>query len=106
LPVDLALSAKGKEIEVKIAAGEAVDATLWLLSVAPSLTQDIKRGENAGETITYTNVVRNMVPAAMWKGEAFSGKWMKDAVMTADGSVCVAILQREKTGSVLGIAQA
>ncbi len=31
---------------------------------------EIKKGENSGSTIEYHNVVRKMVPAGMWHGEA------------------------------------
>lgn len=81
------------------------EATLWLMAIEPEFSQKIERGENTGTTVTYYNVVRNMVPAAMWKGEAFSGSWMRNAVMTKDCKSCIAVLQRDKTGPVLGLAR-
>ena len=82
------------------------EATLWLLAIAPSIGQVIAKGENAGQTVTYYNVVRNLVPAALWKGEAYDGRWMREAVMPKDCTQCVAVLQRDKTGPVLGVARA
>lgn len=107
LSVPLTLEVTQSEIKVDIAATPFEgEATLWLMAVAPSIEVKIERGENSGKSITYHNVVRNMVPATMWKGEAFSGKWMRDAVMTPESKSCIAVLQRERTGPLLGLARA
>jgi hypothetical protein len=101
----LKLDVTGKEINIAIPkADTSVEATLWLMAIAPRISQKIERGENAGSEIEYVNVVRNLVPAAMWKGEAFQGSWMRDAVMTKDATQLVAVLQKNKVGPVLGLA--
>ncbi|WP_297768500.1 DUF1223 domain-containing protein [uncultured Roseovarius sp.] len=41
-----------------------------LVRYMPEETVAIERGENAGETITYTNIVTEMVRLARWDGEA------------------------------------
>jgi hypothetical protein len=104
---NLTLEVTKKEIKVAIA-DQSFDgeATLWLMAVTPAIQQKIERGENSGKSITYHNSVRNLVPAAMWKGGPYQGAWMRDAVMPADCTSCVAVLQRERTGTVLGLAQA
>jgi hypothetical protein len=107
LAAHLSLTLDDKAISVTIeAAPVSGEATLWLMAIAPEVKQAIGRGENSGEDITYVNVVRNLVPAAMWKGEAYSGSWMRDAVMTPDCTSCIAVLQTEKTGPLLGVARA
>jgi hypothetical protein len=96
-----------EEISVSIEADAAVgDATLWLFAVAPKLQQAIARGENAGESIAYYNVVRNMVPAAMIAGGTYEGSWRPDTIITKDAKFCVAVLQQGKTGRVLAVARA
>jgi hypothetical protein len=105
--ISLSLTVTKKEIKVDIPDQPFDgDSTLWLMAIAPSIEQRIERGENAGKSVTYHNVVRNLVPAAMWKGGAYQGSWMRDAVMTAQCKSCIAVLQRERTGTVLGIARA
>jgi hypothetical protein len=105
--VPLSLKVTAKEISVSIPQQKfSGDATLWLMAFVPAITQVIERGENAGEKITYHNVVRNMVPAAMWRGEEYKGSWMRDAVMPADCTGCIAVLQQDKTGPLLGLARA
>lgn len=106
-PTKLNLEMTAKEIKVDIPDQSFNgEATLWLMAIASEKKQKIERGENAGEVITYHNSVRNLVPAAMWKGGAYQGSWMRDAVIPADCKSCVAVLQRERTGAVLGLARA
>jgi hypothetical protein len=106
LVANVSMSVTNKEISVTIDKADfSADATLWLMAVTPQVAQKIERGENAGEDIVYHNVVRKLVPAAMWKGEAYRGSWMKDAVMTPDCKSCIAVLQKDKVGPVLGIAR-
>jgi hypothetical protein len=107
LPISMRLSLTDKEIHAQIdAQSYKGDATLWLMAVAPEVSQDIKRGENAGKSITYHNVVRNMVPAAMWRGENLKASWMREAVMPPDCRFCVTVLQEGKAGRVLAVARA
>lgn len=106
LPAHLKLTVTDNEIRAEVAQFMPIGAaTLWLMAVEKEARQEITRGENAGKSITYHNVVCNMVPAAMWRGEALKASWMRNAVMTRDASFCVAVLQRDKTGPVLGIAR-
>src|SRR5262249_40020247 len=38
------------------------EATIWLAAIAKSIEVPIQRGENEGKTITYYNVVRELIP--------------------------------------------
>lgn len=106
LQVSLKLSMTPKEIKVEIPSSQAaLEATLWLMAIETRVEQKIIRGENTGATITYHNVVRNLVPAAMWKGEAYKGSWMRDTVMTKNSKSCIAVLQTGQAGGVLGLAK-
>jgi hypothetical protein len=106
LDVRIELQQTKKNLLVKLPAQAfSGEATLWLMAIAPSVTQAIGHGENADTTVTYHNVVRSMVPATMWSGQAFIGEWMRDAVMPADCTGCIAVLQRDKTGPVIGLAR-
>lgn len=106
LPAHLTLTMTEKEITAEVAQFMPIgEATLWLMAVEKEARQEITRGENAGKDITYHNVVCNMVPAAMWKGEVLKASWLRSAVMPPDATFCVAVLQRDKTGPVLGVAR-
>ncbi len=102
--VPVAVSAGENEIQIDLGAGLVTgDATLWLLSVAPEVTVKIERGENSGSTITYHNVVRNLVPAGMWNGEAKQIVMPRKSIMTKDCKSCIAVLQSGMTGPLLGL---
>ncbi len=104
-PVDVSLNGGPKDISVSVDAGEpGAGATLWIMPILDKVTVKIEKGEIAGKEITYVNVVRRLVPAGMWKGEAMSLTLPKDGLMTADSTACVALLQEGKVGRVLGCA--
>jgi hypothetical protein len=106
LVVDIDLFVSDQKISVSIPAAEFQgEATLWLMAVEPRVKQKIERGENSGRDIEYVNVVRNLVPAAMWSGEKYEGTWMRDVVMTKGTTALVAVLQSNKVGKVLGLAR-
>jgi len=58
----------------------------------------------AGREVTYTNVVRKLMPAAMWTGAAMKLSLPRESLLTPDATGCVALLQRDKLGPILGAA--
>ena len=107
--VVMQVKADGGDIEVAVptwsAAGTApIDATLWLVKITPSVPVAVARGENAGQTITYHNVVRELTSVGHWMGEANSTRLKHDAVADCKPGTCAVILQQGGTGSVLGAA--
>ncbi|MEM1298629.1 MAG: DUF1223 domain-containing protein [Pseudomonadota bacterium] len=56
-------------LEANIAGGQAgQDCTIWVASYAKTRSVGIERGENAGETITYHNVVEDLMQVGPWRG--------------------------------------
>jgi hypothetical protein len=105
LAADLSLAVDDMEITITMGDGAAIlEATLWLMAIAPHVEVKIDRGENTGSTIAYSNVVRNLVPAGMWNGKSNVIKLPRKGIFTADSKSCLAVLQRGKVGSVLGLA--
>jgi hypothetical protein len=103
--VSVTVSAKQNELIIDIGDGAAVEGTLWLMSVNPAVEVAIERGENSGSKITYHNVVRNLVPAGMWKGSAKQIVMPRKSVVAANCKSCIAVLQRDETGPLLGIGR-
>jgi hypothetical protein len=103
--VAVSLSSGAREVRVEVgdAPSQALhsDATIWVASLVPQAVVHIERGENAGRTVTYTNVVRKIVPAGMWHGRRTTLTLPKPALM-AEGMFCVALLQADNTGPILG----
>lgn len=102
-PVGLSIADRGKELVVEAGAGTG-EATLWVMPILDSVTVKIEKGEMAGREVSYTNVVRRLVPAAMWTGSASRVSLPKDGLMTPDATGCVALLQKDKVGPILGAA--
>ena len=89
--------------------GTKIDhAALWLAIYRSEVTVPIKRGENTGKTITYSNVVRKLRPIAMWDGDQMSVDLPKSEVTKAKAKRCAVILQAEndagQPGRILGAA--
>lgn len=73
---------------------------LWLAFYSGAVTVDIGRGENTGREITYTNVVRHIIPAGTWDGHEARYKVKIPQGSRADN--CAALLQSDKTHAILG----
>jgi hypothetical protein len=106
--IPLSIFANDAEFQINVAAAPpgvpAPLASLWFVAVAPRIPVEIEKGENAGQKITYLNVVRKLVPAGMWHGERANFTLPKDSVVTEDSTSCVALLQVKPLGRVLGCA--
>lgn len=108
VPVTMRRGEGTVEIEV---AGHAVAftgaATIRLVLITSEADVTITRGENAGSSIEYYNVVREMRPIGMWHGETVRISLPQDEIM-ADGVDACAILVQEDLasgpGAIVGAA--
>jgi hypothetical protein len=80
------------------------DATLWLAVISKSVEVDIKRGENQGRTVTYNNVVRELIPIGMWNGKPMTVRLPRDSFMRPGTERCAVLLQQGKAGPIVGAA--
>lgn len=104
-PVSITTRSRELVIEVAAAGRERLrtDATVWVVSVAPEVVIEIRRGENAGRIMRYTNVVRKIIPVGIWHGDELSLSLPKAAILS-DGSTCATLLQVDGTGPIIGAA--
>jgi len=73
LSVPLAVVERNGKIDISIGAAKTASpqsASVYLLALASSRTVTVQRGENAGSTLTYSNVVRAMTKIGDWNGAA------------------------------------
>jgi len=68
MTLPIRLTDASSRLRVEIPAGTGEPATIYVLRVERSRTVKIGRGENAGHSITYTNVVRAMNEIGQWTG--------------------------------------
>jgi hypothetical protein len=87
-------------------AREVREATIWLGVVQTAGIVDIKRGENSGKNIVYTNVVRDLTPIGLWKGQALKIQIPRGAVMLAETQKSVVLIQEGRSGPIVGAAWA
>ncbi len=102
------------EVEAKRANGRiAVDAGagperrggVWLVEAQPQATVAVGRGENAGRTLVYVNVVRRMTRLGDWNGAAVHF----ETTVAGDGGEFFALVQAgaaNRPGAILGAARA
>jgi hypothetical protein len=86
-------------------AGASVkEATIWLAVMSSSVEVPITRGENRGKTITYTNVVRELIPIGMWSGKAVTVQLERHTFMQKDAERGAVLVQQGKAGPIIGAA--
>ena len=58
--------------------------------ISASVTVPITRGENQGKTVTYNNVVRDLMPIGMWNGKPMTVQLERHSFMRpgADAVPC------------------
>ena len=105
--VPMAIERRGDEFVVTAEAAESGgrSGTVWLMSVMPRVRVEVERGENAGQTLTYYNVVRNITPGGMWHGEKLSLNLPVNGVFKDCCTACVALLQVGSVGPIIGAAR-
>lgn len=95
---------------IKIETGDAPpgfhykDATIWFAVVQKRAEVPIERGDNKGKTLTYTNIVREMLPVGSWNGKAMSLQLARTAIMRPETEAAVVLLQEGKAGPIIGAA--
>jgi hypothetical protein len=106
VPVRLS-SANGKlVIDVGAAPqGAAKDATVWLAVIAKAVKVSIERGENRGKSVTYANVVRELMPVGTWSGKAMTVQLERHTFMSEGTGRCAVLVQQGRAGAIVGAAQ-
>lgn len=98
--VDLSVARSDMTAEVTLS-GRGAAATLYLVTYKPSADVRVKRGENAGRTLSYHSIVTGLEPLGNWDGrgtESFT-------VTLSDGAHMAVILQDKKLGPIQAAAR-
>jgi hypothetical protein len=93
-------------IEIGAAAdgADAKEATIWLAVLQKSGQVAIKRGENSGKTLTYTNIVRELTPVGLWTGKPTVIQLAQTAVMSPETEDLIVLVQEGVAGPIIGAA--
>jgi hypothetical protein len=108
VPISLAEAADAVTVNIGAAPAALPHATLWLVMYDRSVSVPINRGENAGRTITYTDVVRKLRPVAMWTGAPMSVSLAKSEMEHVNADGIAVLLQTDVKdglpGPIIGAA--
>lgn len=102
VPLEIAIDDAAVKVTIPSGTPDG-ETTLWLMGVAPEVTVDIERGENAGSTNTYHSVVRSLLPAGMWKAAGDTFSMPRKAVLLPGVTKVLAVLQKNYVGPVIGL---
>jgi len=80
------------------------DATLWLAVMSKSVDVPITRGENKGKTITYSNVVRELIPIGLWNGKPTTVQFERHSITHKGAERYAVLLQQGHAGPIVGAA--
>lgn len=102
-PVSVALERAGDRVNVALRKTGSVPAEMdvHVVTYTPSATRSIRRGENAGRTLTYHNIVEDWRTVATWNG----GSDYRASIRLSEGAPVVVIVQAPDYGPVLGAAR-
>ena len=107
VPVTLSVDDKALEITVAPQTGGS-EAMVWLVTFKDHASVAIDRGENAGHTIDYSQIVTGRQMLGMW--DAAAGTHLKlplSEIMTGGANGAVVVVQTDKgglPGPILGAA--
>ena len=100
-PVTVALTRVGDDVQITASTNTQGDFVIQLVRFTPEETVAIRRGENAGRTISYANIVKTWDVISRWDGR---GRLTMRAAAPGDNGVAV-IVQRSTSGPIVGAAQ-
>lgn len=102
LPVKVDLVRQGDRVVIRAdGRGNLPDMVVQLVTYTPEATVKIRRGENAGRTITYHNVVRDLVTLGSWNGR---GEYSASAKVPS-GMPVVVMVQAKGAGPIMGASR-
>ncbi len=99
--VSLDRSGDSATIAAETLSGTPERMIVQLVRYIPAETVEIARGENAGRTLTYHNIVTEWRTVAKWDG----AEPLSVEVETPGDDVIVAIVQAAENGAILGAAR-
>ena len=93
-------------IRVRIGAGTAPERTaIWLMRFDEAQSVPVKSGENAGRTLTYHHVVRDIERLGWWKGEEMEFPLAMADLSAGGRDACAVLVQAGFQGPIIGAAQ-
>ncbi len=100
-PVQVSLRRNGDRVIINAQSSQRGDYVVQMARYTPQETVDVRRGENAGRTLSYANIVTSLEAISRWDGRA---PLALDAPAPG-GAPVVVIVQQTGFGPIVGAAQ-
>jgi len=100
VPVALMNDENGYRVHIGMGT-PAGPAAVWLIEYDPQNVTDVKRGENAGKTLTEYNIVRAWRQIGTWDGNSLE---IALPAAETDAAACAVIVQAQPVGRIYGAA--
>jgi hypothetical protein len=100
-PVEVTLTRSGDAVQIKAQPGEGGDYVVQLVRYIPEQSVSIRRGENAGRDINYSNIVTSWDVVSRWDGRS---AFDLVAPVAGDDPIVV-IIQHASNGPIVGAAR-
>lgn len=103
--VPVELRATPQELRIAVGAGDpGANATIWLFHLQSKATVAVGAGENSGHTLSYRNVVRDVKPVGLWKGQALTLDLPRAEPGAPPHDAVAVVVQEGGYGRILGAA--
>lgn len=102
------LRAEGSYVVIDVAGAAAGSppqpATVWLAVIQRSVSVAVRKGDNGGRTLTYTNAVRDLIPVGNWTGAPLTVRLQQAALARPGADACAVLVQQGTEGRIIGAA--
>ena len=106
--IDISLSTRDEALEISLEAAPesltGVEASVW---IAPfhngSQEVAVKRGENGGRALSYSNVVQGLMKLGMYSGEKTAFTHSIAMLKHKNVDDCVILIQNDRSGEIIGV---
>jgi hypothetical protein len=89
------------EIGNRPSAAAARQYTVWFAVIQKRADVSVTRGENGGKTLTYFNIVREMVPVGVWEGSAKTLQLASASIIRPESEELGIIVQDNSNGEII-----
>jgi hypothetical protein len=109
LPLPITVTEHGDMLKIAIPADMSLkDAVVWLVTYVDRADVDIERGNNAGKSVVYTQVVTGRQVLGMWECATGANLKLPIPEVLADRSTGIAVIVQQENdglpGPILGAA--
>ena len=109
LPLAVDIDRDGDMLKVTIPPNTSLeDAVVWMVTYLDRADVAIDKGENAGKTMVYTQVVTSRQPLGLWEGATGANLKLPLPEILDDGSTGIAVIVQQESnglpGPILGAA--